>query len=148
MQTGEHDGTSPNCRTEHDDSTRRNVRHRAPTCENVALRALTGFGHELVQSLSCERDRLLVASEEALLDGIPDSLKEWDKITVDLDQATSLATNGLPLGPDSYVTDPEFSPLGQEIEKFGVHVEYVGFSITRSLGGSFRCSTQPLLRKF
>ncbi|RPK69869.1 hypothetical protein [Streptomyces sp. NBC_01243] len=86
--------------------------------------------------------------EEALLEGIPESLKEWEKITVDLDQATSLATNGLPLGPDVYVTDPEFSFLGQEIERFGVHVEYVEFSITRSLGGSFRCGTQPLLRKF
>ncbi|WP_371800515.1 hypothetical protein [Streptomyces sp. NBC_01732] len=64
--------------------------------------------------------------EEALLEGIPESLKEWEKITVDLDQATSLATNGLPLGPDVYVTDPEFSFLGQEIERFGVHVELRG----------------------
>ncbi|MES9512183.1 arginine deiminase family protein [Streptomyces sp. NPDC000609] len=108
--------------------------------------------HRRILHLDCAlgfiREGLLVACEEALLDGIPDSLKEWERITVDLDQATSLATNGLPLGPDVYVTDPEFSFLGQEIEKFGVHVEYVDFSITRSLGGSFRCSTQPLLRKF
>ncbi|MCX4398304.1 hypothetical protein OG887_05465 [Streptomyces sp. NBC_00053] len=61
-----------------------------------------------------------------MLEGIPESLKEWEKITVDLDQATSLATNGLPLGPDVYVTDPEFSFLGQEIERFGVHVELRG----------------------
>ncbi|MFE9489785.1 dimethylarginine dimethylaminohydrolase family protein [Streptomyces sp. NPDC006641] len=108
--------------------------------------------HRRILHLDCALgfigEGLLVACEEALLDGIPDSLKEWRRITVDLDQATSLATNGLPLGPDVYVADPEFSFLGQEIEKFGVHVEYVDFSITRSLGGSFRCSTQPLLRKF
>ncbi|MES9588592.1 dimethylarginine dimethylaminohydrolase family protein [Streptomyces sp. NPDC086796] len=108
--------------------------------------------HRRILHLDCAlgfiREGLLVACEEALLDGIPDPLKEWERITVDLDQATSLATNGLPLGPDVYVTDPEFSFLGREIEKFGVHVEYVDFSITRSLGGSFRCSTQPLLRKF
>ncbi|MES9554009.1 MULTISPECIES: arginine deiminase family protein [unclassified Streptomyces] len=108
--------------------------------------------HRRILHLDCAlgfiREGLLVACEEALLDGIPDPLKEWERITVDLDQATSLATNGLPLGPDVYVTDPEFSFVGREIEKFGVHVEYVDFSITRSLGGSFRCSTQPLLRKF
>ncbi|MFF4170584.1 dimethylarginine dimethylaminohydrolase family protein [Streptomyces sp. NPDC001744] len=108
--------------------------------------------HERVLHLDCAlglvREGLLVACEEALPDGVPDALAGWERITVDLDRASSLAVNGLPLGPDAYVTDPEFSFLGREIEKHGVHVEYVDFSVTRSLGGSFRCSTQPLLRTY
>jgi len=37
--------------------------------------------------------------------------------------------------------------LAKLLAPHGIQVEYVDFSITRSLGGSFRCSTQPLLRR-
>ncbi|WP_327085469.1 arginine deiminase family protein [Nonomuraea sp. NBC_01738] len=106
--------------------------------------------HERILHLDCAlglvRDGLLVACEEALLDGVPEVLRDWERIGTDFDSATRLATNGLPLSPDVYVTDPEFSFLGDQIRRRGVKVEYVDFAITRSLGGSFRCSTQPLLR--
>lgn len=108
--------------------------------------------HERMLHLDCAlglvREGLLIVCEEALPDGLPEALKDWDRITVDLERATLLATNGLPLGPDVYVTDPAFAFVGERVESFGVRVEYVDFSITRSLGGSFRCSTQPLLRRF
>ncbi|MFI6869134.1 dimethylarginine dimethylaminohydrolase family protein [Nocardia sp. NPDC050406] len=98
-------------------------------------------------ALGLIRPGLLVVCEQALLDGLPETLRDWRRITVDFDAATRLATNGLPLGPDVYVTDPEFAFLGEKLEDHGVRVEYVDFAITRSLGGSFRCSTQPLLRR-
>ncbi|MEU8763169.1 arginine deiminase family protein [Streptomyces sp. NPDC048659] len=106
--------------------------------------------HERMLHLDCAlglvREGLLVVCEEALPDGLPESLRDWDRVTVDLEQAGRLATNGLPLSPEVYVTDPVFASVGKRLEDFGVHVEYVDFSVTRSLGGSFRCSTQPLLR--
>lgn len=107
--------------------------------------------HERILHLDCAlgliRPGLMVVSEEALIDGVPELLSDWDRVSVDFESATRLATNGLPINPEVYVTDPAFSFIGDALEREGVQVEYVDFSITRSLGGSFRCSTQPLLRR-
>lgn len=98
-------------------------------------------------ALGLIRDGLLVVCEEALLDGVPAALKSWERIPVSPSQTKDLATNGLPISPDVYVTDPVFGWIGEQLEHHGVTVEYVEFGISRSLGGAFRCSTQPLLRR-
>lgn len=97
-------------------------------------------------ALSLVKSNLMVICEDAFLDGVPKILQDWDAIHVTMKEAGNLATNGLPLSSEVYVTDPVFRHIGDQIEKYGVKVEYVDFSITRSFGGSFRCSTQPLLR--
>lgn len=97
-------------------------------------------------ALSMLKSNLMVICQEAFLDGIPVILSDWTAIHVTLEEASSLATNGLPLSPEVYITDPVFKHIGDQIEQHGVKVEYVDFKITRSFGGSFRCSTQPLLR--
>ncbi|RRR48689.1 amidinotransferase [Mycolicibacter terrae] len=98
-------------------------------------------------ALGLIRDGLMVVCEEALLDGVPEPLASWDRISVSLPQAKELITNGLPISPDVYVTDPAFGGVGDQLERRGVTVEYVDFRVSRSLGGAFRCSTQPLLRR-
>jgi glycine amidinotransferase len=107
--------------------------------------------HKKMLHLDCGlglvRDGLLVFCPDALPAGLPESLKSWDKIEVSFDQAQGLATNGLPIRPDLYVTDPAFRSVGSELEKRGVEVEYVDYAISRWHGGAFRCSVQPLLRK-
>ncbi|AVG12203.1 dimethylarginine dimethylaminohydrolase family protein [Paenibacillus larvae] len=98
-------------------------------------------------ALSLLRDGLMIICEEAFPEGIPESLKEWDKVSVSLEDAQKLITNGLPLNEKVYVTDPEFrSSIGEQLTKRGIKVEYVDYSISRQFGGSFRCTTQPLLR--
>ncbi|MHC5354957.1 dimethylarginine dimethylaminohydrolase family protein [Myroides sp. LJL115] len=106
--------------------------------------------HKDILHLDCAlglvKPNLMLICKEAFLDGIPSILKDWDAIEVTLKEAGNLATNGLPISPEVYVTDPVFKHIGDQIESYGVKVEYVDFEITRSFGGSFRCSTQPLLR--
>ncbi|MGN7863706.1 dimethylarginine dimethylaminohydrolase family protein [Chryseobacterium sp. 22458] len=97
-------------------------------------------------ALGFVKEGLMIVCEEAFPDGIPASLQEWKKIPVTIDEAMNLATNGLPVSPEVYITDPAFKRIGEQIEKEGIKVEYIDFSISRSFGGSFRCSTQPLLR--
>ncbi|MEU5772312.1 hypothetical protein ABZ819_03265 [Streptomyces venezuelae] len=97
-------------------------------------------------ALGLVRQGLLLVCENRLVAGLPDALRAWDRISVSEDEAAALATNGLPLSSDVYVTDPAFSRIGDQLERHGVRVEYVDFAITRSFGGSFRCSTQPLSR--
>jgi len=99
-------------------------------------------------ALGLIREGLMVVCEDAFLDGIPEHLKQWDKINVTLTEAGHLATNGLPINPNVYVTDPVFKPIGDKLSFYGIYVEYIDFQISRSFGGSFRCSTQPLLRRF
>lgn len=93
------------------------------------------------------REGLMTVCETALLDGVPERLRGWDRVYVSSEDATLLATNGLPLSPSVYVTDPAFRSIGDQIGAHGVDVEYVDFQITRGFGGAFRCSTQPLLRR-
>ncbi|SIT90962.1 dimethylarginine dimethylaminohydrolase family protein [Edaphobacillus lindanitolerans] len=106
--------------------------------------------HETILHLDCAislvREGLMIVCEDALLQGIPKQLEDWDKIYVSLDDASRLATNGLPINEEVYITDPAFKFIGAQLEERGIRVEYVDFEISRSFGGSFRCSTQPLLR--
>lgn len=97
-------------------------------------------------ALGLVKNGLMVICEEAFLEGIPAALMNWKKIHVSLNEAMNLATNGLPVSPEVYITDPAFKHIGEEIEQQGIKVEYIDFSISRSFGGSFRCSTQPLSR--
>jgi glycine amidinotransferase len=97
-------------------------------------------------TLGLVREGLAVVFEGAFLDGLPSILDGWDLVPVSQSEAMNLGTNGLPLSPDVYVADPEFARVGEQIERRGVHVEYVDFAISRSFGGAFRCSTQPLWR--
>jgi glycine amidinotransferase len=92
------------------------------------------------------REGLLVVYEDGLLDGLPQALKDWERIPASEAEAMSLGTNGLPISPNAYVTDPTFRRIGEEIAKRGIDVEYVEFSISRAFGGAFRCSTQALWR--
>jgi glycine amidinotransferase len=93
------------------------------------------------------REGLVVVYEGALLDGLPRSLKDWERIPVGEEDAMNLGTNGLPITPDVYVTDPAFRRIGDAVGKHGLTVEYVEFSISRAFGGAFRCSTQALWRE-
>jgi glycine amidinotransferase len=93
------------------------------------------------------REGLLVVYEGAFLDGLPRSLKDWVRIPVSEEDAMNLGTNGLPINPDVYVTDPAFRRIGDAVGRHGVTVEYVEFSVSRAFGGAFRCSTQPLWRE-
>ncbi|MCP9624256.1 amidinotransferase [Nocardia otitidiscaviarum] len=97
-------------------------------------------------ALSLVRDDLLIACPDRLPDGLPEPLRDWDSIEVSEDEAAAMATNGLPIDADTYLTDPEFERVGTELKARGITVEYIDFSVSRLFGGAFRCSTQPLLR--
>jgi len=98
-------------------------------------------------ALGLVREGLMVVCPSLLLDGVPARLSGWDRIEVSEAEAMGLATNGLPLSPELYVTDPAFRRIGAEIARRGIAVEYVDFRISRAFGGAFRCSTQALLRE-
>jgi glycine amidinotransferase len=98
-------------------------------------------------ALSLVNEGLMIVCESAFMNGIPDILKPWTKINITETDCARLAANGLPINESTYVIDPVFSDIGDALIKEGIVVECVDFSVSRAFGGSFRCSTQPLLRK-
>lgn len=99
-------------------------------------------------ALSLVREGLMIVCEEAMPNGIPKPLKSWDRISVPHQDLAHLAINGLPVNEEVYITDPKFEYIIGELQKRNIHVELIDFQISRSLGGSFRCSTQPLNRTY
>ncbi|EOH95917.1 amidinotransferase [Enterococcus moraviensis ATCC BAA-383] len=97
-------------------------------------------------ALSMVKEGLMIYCEEAFLDGLPQELNAWDKINVSLKEASVLMTNGLPLNESVYITDQSFTKLIADLEKQGMKVETLDYEISRIFGGSFRCTTQALLR--
>lgn len=98
-------------------------------------------------ALSFLKEGLMIVCPEAFLDGIPEALSNWEQIPVSLQDAAYLMTNGLPLNEEVYITDQAFTQLIPEIEKYGIKVETLDYHISRIFGGSFRCTTQALIRE-
>lgn len=120
--------------------------------ENVGYKVVPVRLHPDILHLDCGmsmiRDGLMIYCEEAFLDGVPEGLADWDKIAITLDESAQLMANGLPLNDSVYVTDESFVDLIPKIESYGIKVETLDYSISRMFGGSFRCTTQALLREF
>ena len=113
----------------------------------TAIRIQGNIAH-LDCAISLVRDGLMIICEDCLPDGIPEEFSSWDKIVVPAEAAARLAVNGLSINEEVYVTDIAFrDTVGKELEKRGIQVEYLDFRFTRTFGGSFRCSSNPLLRK-
>lgn len=89
----------------------------------------------------------MIICEEALVGGIPHLFKHWDKIFISMKEASCLAANGLPINEQVYVTDPQFGSVIEELLSRNITVELVDYSVSRSFGGSFRCTTQALWRE-
>ena len=98
-------------------------------------------------AMSLVREGLMIVCEDSFADGIPETFRNWDKITVPEEDAEQLAVNGMAINPEVYITDLAFrDTIGKELEARGIKVEYLDFHVTRESAGSIHCSTQPLLR--
>lgn len=98
-------------------------------------------------ALSMLREGLMIVCEEAFLDGIPEELRDWEKINVSLNEAAHLIANGLPVNEQVYITDSAFTDLIEKIKAKGMKVETLDYRVSRMFGGSFRCTTQALIRE-
>lgn len=54
--------------------------------------------------------------------------------------------NGLPINESVYITDQSFTQLIEELKAHDIKVETLDYEVSRIFSGSFRCTTQALLR--
>jgi glycine amidinotransferase len=90
---------------------------------------------------------LLVYCPEKLIDGLPLSLRAWDKIAVSTDEANRLATNGMVLEEGRVIVDSDSSRVIGELRKRGIDVIPLPFDGPVKVGGAMRCAHHPLLRE-
>jgi glycine amidinotransferase len=90
---------------------------------------------------------LLVWCPHKLIDGLPTSLRDWDKIEVSFEEATMLATNGLILEEGRVIIDADNQRVIGELKKRRVDVIPLPFDGPISTGGGLRCAHHPLLRE-
>ena len=101
--------------------------------------------------LSVPRKGLAIVCKEAFVDGMPDPIKGWDLIKVNMEDVQRLAVNGIPVDAANYIMSfnqhNDNRHLQSELEKRGIKVYRVFFGTHNGQGGSLRCATQPLVRK-
>ena len=90
---------------------------------------------------------LLIYCPLKLIDGLPMSLRDWDKIEVSPKEATLLATNGLVLEPGRIIIDADNHRVIDELRKRKVDVIPLPFDGPIRTGGGLRCAHHPLLRE-
>jgi len=97
--------------------------------------------------LALVRPGLLIYCPEKLIDGLPMSLREWDKIAISVDEANRLATNGLVLEEGRMIVDSDNRRVIDELRKRGIDVVPLPFDGPIRVGGGMRCAHHPLLRE-
>ena len=123
------------------------------------LQALLGDGYRVlavamksnVLHLDCAmaliKPGLLVYCPEKLIDGLPVSLRSWDKVAVSVDEANRLATNGLILEEGRVIVDAGNARMIEELRKRRIDVIPLPFDGPIATGGGLRCAHHPLLRE-
>jgi N-dimethylarginine dimethylaminohydrolase len=90
---------------------------------------------------------LVVYCPEKLIDGLPMSLRDWDAITVSVEEATLLATNGLILEEGRLIVDADNKRVIEELRKRRMDVIPLKFDGPIRVGGGMRCAHHPLWRE-
>ncbi len=103
-------------------------------------------------ALSIPRPGVMVICPEVFVDGIPSYFKGWKQIKVNREDTRYLAVNGLPIDQDHYILgyNDHFDGkrIAEALEACGIKVYRIYFGGHTEDGGSIRCSTHPLLRRF
>jgi len=90
---------------------------------------------------------LLVHCPQKLIDGLPMSLRGWDKIEVAAEEAHRLATQSLVLDEERIIVEADNSHLIAELRRRRLDVLPLPFDGAIELGGGLRSVHQPLGRE-
>jgi N-dimethylarginine dimethylaminohydrolase len=97
--------------------------------------------------LALVKPELLLWCPEKLIDGLPMSLRAWDKIAVSVDEADRLATNGLVLEEGHMIVDSDNRRVIDALRQRRIEVIPLPFDGPIKVGGGLRCAHHPLLRE-
>lgn len=108
---------------------------------------LTDAWEHLDCVLALVRPGLGIICREGFVEGLPESIRDWDYVEVSLEEAKHLAANCLVLDEHSVIIDEQHHRIGQELARRGVEVIEIPYDAVATWGGAFRCSHHPLWRE-
>lgn len=123
------------------------------------LQALLGEGYRVIPvalrsnvlhldgALALIRPGLLIYCAHRLIDGLPMSLRDWDKIEVSIDEANGMATSGLVLDEGRIILDADNGRVIGELRRRRIDVIPFRFDAPCRLGSGLRSAYHPLLRE-
>ena len=97
-------------------------------------------------TIALPRPGLGIICREWLKSDLPPGLKDFTWIEATEEEASWLGVNGLPLNPETYLIDSAHQRIIKELRAHGMEVIEVPYDGPSYLGGSLRCSSQPLVR--
>lgn len=98
-------------------------------------------------ALALIKPGLLVYCPQKLIDGLPMSLRDWDKIEVSVEEAARMATNALVLEAGRVIADADNRRVIDELRKRKVEVIPIAFDGPIICVGGLRCAHHPLWRE-
>ncbi|HTR87234.1 MAG TPA: hypothetical protein VMI56_22315 [Reyranella sp.] len=122
------------------------------------LQALLGPDHRVIpmalrsnvlhldNALALIRPGLLVHCPAKLIDGLPTSLRDWDKIDVSIEEAEQFVTHCLILDADRVIVAAHNRRLIHELSQRKIEVIRLPFDVPIGASGGLRSAHHPLLR--
>jgi len=98
-------------------------------------------------ALSLLRPGLALICREWIKSELPESIRDWTFIDVTPKEASSLGCNGLPLTPETTLIGAQHKRIIKEVRAHGHEVIEVPYAVPSFMGGSLRCSSQPIRRE-
>jgi N-dimethylarginine dimethylaminohydrolase len=99
--------------------------------------------------LMTPREGLVVACEEAFVEGLPEHIRDWERIVVSKEDAKRhMACNNLVINDRTVMLPAEeaLDNLASELKRRKFEVIRTPYDALGRVGGSFRCAHQPLVR--
>lgn len=125
------------------------LQHALGSDYNVEMVTLDKLFPHLDCVLMTPREGLAVVCEEAFSKGLPECIRDWDRIVVTKEAAKRhMACNNLVINDHTSMV-PSEEPLdfvAAELSKRGIEVIRTPYEALGRVGGSFRCAHQPLVR--
>lgn len=97
-------------------------------------------------AIALVRPGLGIICREWVKSELPPGLNFYKWIEATPKEAAWLGVNGIAINPDTYVVDSRHKRLIGELKKHGVNVVDIPYDGPSTLGGSLRCSSQPINR--
>lgn len=96
--------------------------------------------------LALLRPRLGIMCPEGFVDELPESLRNWEYVTVTKEEAENLGANALVLDEKTVIIDERHHRIGGDLQARGQEVIEVPFGRVSVYGGALRCWHHPLIR--
>lgn len=92
------------------------------------------------------REGLALAYLPAIVDGLPEPIRDWEIVSLSAEEASTFATVGVSLDQRTYMIDDRNTRVIDELDKRGVTPVPLPAADLGFFGGDIRCATLPVAR--